>query len=134
MDGKECKVSNLAYSLRVNLFAEHLGLDTKDPILEGPLNDKFYKLLNNRAHNNTNIYRDLWECYPDDTYLSIKDLKEHKNTRTNEELKQLRNDYQKQKNKIVCHVVYFPLHFLENEDLGSSFFSKEKILSEKNFT
>ena len=134
MDGKEYKASNLAYSLRVNLFGEHLGLDPKDPILEDPLNDEFCKLVKNRANNNTMIYRKLWGCYPDDQYRSFQDLEQYKKTRNNEELKQLRNDYQKEKNNILGHIVEFPLHFLEEEELGSSFFNIEKLIPEINFT
>ena len=134
MDGKEYKASNLAYSLRVNLFAEHLGLDPKDPILEDPLNDKFCKLVKNRANNNTIIYRKLWGCYPDDQYRSFQDLEQYKKTRNNEELKELRNDYEKEKNNILGHIVEFPLHFLEEEELGSSLFNIEKLAPEINFT
>ena len=40
----------------------------------------------------------------------------------------------KEKKGIIGHVVEFPLHFLENENLGISFFSVENIVPEKNFT
>ena len=134
MDGKDFKAANFAYTFRVNLFAEHLGLDPKDPILDDPLSDQFLKLVQNTANTNTNIYRKLWGCYPDDQYRSFKDLKEHKTPTSKEELDQLRQDYEKEKKGIVGHAVEFPLHFLENENLGISFFSVENIVPEKNFT
>ena len=40
----------------------------------------------------------------------------------------------KKKNQIIGHIVEFPLHFLEEEQLGISFFSKENLVPERNFT
>ena len=134
MDGKDFKAANFAYTFRVNLFAEHLGVDPSNPILADPLSDDFLKLIQNTANTNTNIYRKLWGCYPDDQYRSFKDLKEQKKATTKEEIDKLRTDYEKNKKGIVGHVVEFPLHFLENENLGISFFSVENIVPERNFT
>ena len=134
MDGKVYDAAKFAHSFRVNLFAEHLGIDPSDPILSDPLSDEFLKLVQNTAHTNTLIYRRLWGCYPDDQYLSFKDLREHKDPTTKEELDQLRENYQKEKDGIVGHIVEFPLHFLEKENLGIKFFSVENIVPEKNFT
>ena len=138
MDGQKYTAANFAYTFRVNLFAEHLGVDPNNQILKDPLSDEFLKLVQNTAHNNTLIYRKLWGCYPDDQYLSFKDLKAHKPAITKEELDQLRANYEKEKNGIVGHAVEFPLHFLEkeseNDNLGISFFSVENIVPERNFT
>ena len=134
MDGKEYNAAKFAHSFRVNLFAEHLGVDPNNPILSDPLTDEFLHLVQNTAHNNTLIYRKLWGCYPDDQYLKFKDLKEHKKPTKKEEIDQLRENYLREKSGIVGHAVEFPLHFLENENLGISFFSVENIVPEKNFT
>ena len=130
MDGKDYKAANFAYSFRVNLFAEHLGIDPNNNILADPLSDDFLHLVQNTAHNNTMIYRKLWGCYPDDQYLSFKDLKDYKPL-SKEELKE---NYLKEKNGIIGHAVEFPLHFLEKENLGIAFFSVENLVPEKNFT
>ena len=134
MDGKPYKASNFAHSFRVNLLAEHLGIDPKDPILVDPLTDDFLHLVQNTANTNTMIYRKLWGCYPDDKYLSFNDLKEYKEKRTKEEIDQLREDYLKEKDKIKGHVVEFPLHFLEKAKLYIKFFSKENLVPEYNYT
>ena len=134
MDGNHYMAANFAHSFRVNLLAEHLGLDPKNKILIDPLSDEFLELIQNTAHNNTIIYRKLWGCYPDDTYRSFKDLREHKKPTTKEEIDNLRNEYMKSKDSIIGHAVEFPLHFLEKENLGISFFSVENIVPEKNFT
>ena len=134
MDGKPYLAANFAHSFRVNLFAEHLGIDPKNKILVDPLSDEFLHLVQDTANKNTMTYRKLWRCYPDDTYLSFKDLREHKKPSTNEEIEAFRNNYIKEKNNIIGHIVEFPLRFLEKENLGISFFSVENIVPEKNFT
>ena len=130
MDGKDYKAANFAYSFRVNLFAEHLGVDPKNSILFDPLSDEFLKLVQNTAYNNTMIYRKLWGCYPDDNYKTFKDLK----NRTTLSKEELIESYKKEKNGIVGHAVEFPLYFLEKENLGIDFFSVENLVPEKNFT
>ena len=130
MNGNEYKAANFAYTFRINLFAEHLGIDPKNNILSDPLNDDFLKLVQNTAHNNTIIYRKIWGCYPDDQYLTFKDLKKHKPLSKEE----LNETYMKEKDGIIGHVVEFPLHFLEKENLSIAFFSVENLVPEKNFT
>ena len=130
MDGKDYKAANFAYTFRLNLFAEHLGVDPKNNILFDPLSEEFLKLVQNTAHNNTIIYRNLWGCYPDDQYKSFKDLRNHKPLSKEE----LLESYKNEKSKIIGHVVEFPLHFLEKENLGIAFFSVENLVPEKNFT
>ena len=130
MDGKDYQAANFAYTFRINLFAEHLGVDPKDPILSDPLSDKFLELVQNTAHNNTLIYRNLWGCYPDDTYKTFKDLRDHKDLSKEELLEK----YNQEKKNIIGHAVEFPLYFLEKENLGIAFFSVENLVPEKNFT
>ena len=130
MDGKDYLAANFAYTFRINLLAEHLGVDPKDPILSDPLSDKFLELIQNTAHNNTLIYRNLWGCYPDDTYKTFKDLKDH----TSLSKEELLEKYNQEKKNIIGHAVEFPLYFLEKENLGIAFFSVENLVPEKNFT
>ena len=134
MDGKDFKAANFAHSFRRNLFAEHVGLDPKDPVLNDPLSDEFLKILQNRAEKNTLTYRELWGCYPDDEYKHFKDIKPKKTFGNNEDLRKFKELYESKKGNIEGHVVQFPLHFLEKEQLGISFFSKENLVPEKNFT
>lgn len=47
---------------------------------------------------------------------------------------ELLEKYNKKKDGIIGHAVEFPLHFLENENLGIDFFSVENLVPEKNFT
>ena len=130
MDGNNVKVAEFAQSFRVNLLAEHMGLDAKDKILIDPLNENFWKNLNDFARNNTAIYRKLWKCYPDDEFKTFDDLKNIEKPK-GEELKKL---YEEEKGNIKGHVVEFPLLFLEKEVLGMPFFSKENFIPEYSYT
>ena len=49
-------------------------------------------------------------------------------------LNKKQEDYLKKSYEENKHIVEFPLHFLEEEELGISFFSKENLVPERNFT
>ena len=135
MDGKRTGSSNFAHSFRTNLMAEHLGLNPKDEILFDPLKDELWSLLMNTAKNNTEIYRKLFYCYPDDNMKTFDEVLKMKkpNKLEEKELNELKELYQKEKDNIKGHVVEFPLHFLEEEVLGIPFFSLENWIPEKSY-
>ena len=135
MDGKRTNSSNFAYSFRTNLMAEHMGLDPKDEILFDPLKDELWSLLMDTAKNNTEIYRDLFYCYPDDLMRTFDEVLKMKrpNKLDDIELNKLKDSYNKEKDNIKGHVVEFPLHFLEDEVLGIPFFSLENVVPEKSY-
>ena len=134
MDGKPYKGAHFATSFRKSLMAEHLGLNKDDPILIDPVDNKLFSLINSRAQNNTKLYRDIFNCYPDDTFTNFKLMKEAKRKQESENPEILLQNYLKLKDKIIGHIVEFPLHFLEEETLGKIFFTKENIVPENNFT
>jgi hypothetical protein len=135
MDGKRTSSANFAYSLRTHLMAEHMGLDPKDEILFDPLKDELWSLLMDTAKNNTEIYRDLFYCYPDDLMRTFDEVLKMKrpNKLDDIELNKLKDSYNKEKDNIKGHVVEFPLHFLEDEVLGIPFFSLENAIPEKSY-
>ena len=134
MDGKPYKGTHFATSFRKSLMAEHLGLNKDDPILIDPVDNKLFSLINSRAQNNTKLYRDIFNCYPDDTFTNFKLMKEAKRKQESENPEILLQNYLKLKDKIIGHIVEFPLHFLKEETLGKIFFTKENMVPENNFT
>ena len=116
-------------------MAEHMGLDPKDEILFDPLKDELWSLLMDTAKNNTEIYRDLFYCYPDDLMRTFDEVLKMKrpNKLDDIELNKLKDSYNKEKDNIKGHVVEFPLHFLEDEVLGIPFFSLENVVPEKSY-
>lgn len=134
MNGKNFKCAKFAASFRKALMAEHMGLKPDDPILIDPLSDLFLGRIKTTAKNNTILYRDIFGCYPDDTYTTFAKLREWKKPTTPEEIKELQFKYNDKKESIIGHIVEFPLDFLKDEKLGINFFSVENLVPEKNFT
>ena len=126
-------MAKFAASLRKALMAEHLGIKPDNDILVDPVSDKLHELIKKTARENTFAYRQIFGCYPDDCYTKFDLIKDNeiKNKAQEEYLKK---NYEENKNKIIGHIVEFPLHFLEEEELGISFFSKENLVPEINFT
>ena len=134
MNGNKYKSAKFASSLRKALMAEHLGINANDERLIDPLNDELHKLIRTTAHNNTFTYHLVFGCYPDDCYTKFNMIKNNYDLQNKTQEEYLKKNYEENKNKIIGHIVEFPLHFLEEEQLGISFFSKENLVPERNFT
>ncbi len=135
MNGQNYKASIFAKSLRINLWKEHLGIEqeTNDfNLLIDPLSDDVWKLINNTAKVNTETYREVFNCYPDDKFAYFKDIPSRKDYNEND-LGKMIERYNLNKDKIKGHIVQFPLEFLSKEILERSFFSAEMFVPIKNF-
>ena len=133
MNNKKFKAAKFASSLRRALMAEHLGIKSKNEILVDPLSDDLHELIKKTAKQNTFTYRQIFGCYPDDIYTKFNMIPNN-NIKNKSQEEFLKNNYDENKKKIIGHIVEFPLHFLEEEELGISFFSKENLVPERNFT
>ena len=133
MNNKTFKAAKFATSLRRALMAEHLGINKKDEILKDPLSDDLHELIKKTAKENTFTYRQIFGCYPDDIYTKFNMI-QNNNIKNKAQEEYLIKNYEENKNKIIGHIVEYPLHFLEEEELGISFFSKENLVPERNFT
>ena len=134
MDEKKCFVSEYALSLRKHLMAEHLGIDDNNEILNDPVSDNLWHLIKNRANNNTSIYREIFDCFPDNKFTTFLELRNRKIVKTKEDEEKLKELYENKINGVVGHIVEYPTQFLKNENLNIDFFSKENLVPEKNFT
>ena len=134
MNGKSnYNATNFAVNFRKTLMAEHLGISQNDPILDDPVSNQLFSLFKNRARNNTEIYRDLFSCYPDDSFESFQSLKKAQEIQKSKKAEDLLNKYNELKGIIIGHIVEFPLLFLKEEDLQTSIISKENFIPEINF-
>ena len=134
MNKKKYKSSKFASSLRKALMAEHLGIKENDSILVDPVSDELHNLIRKTASDNTFAYHQIFGCYPDDCYTKFNMIKNNYELLNKKQEDYLKKIYEENKNKIKGHIVEFPLHFLEEEELGISFFSKENLVPERNFT
>ncbi len=139
IDGQSYKASNFAFNLRVQLFKEHLGENidsstTSDTsIFIDPLDDRLFKMMKGIARSNSLLYREIFNVYPDDHFEKFNDIQISPASENEEDLKTLKLKYEKNKGKIIGHLVDFPLYFLKEENLNRSYFSKEIIVPIKNF-
>ena len=133
MDGKKYVASHYALSLRKHLMAEHLGLKIDDKILDDPLNNELWMNMISKAQVNTQIYSDIWDCYPDNKFNNFAKLKKRRKFKSKEDIEQLKKDYKDKSIGISGHIVEYPIHFLKDEELDIDFFSKENLVPERNF-
>ena len=134
INGKDVKIAKFASSLRKALLAEHLGINKLDRRLIDPTSDELHKLIRETARNNTEIYRQIFMCYPDDCYTKFSMIPDKNSIMNKAQEYSMKKIYEQKKNQIIGHIVEFPLHFLEEEQLGISFFSKENFIPERYFT
>jgi phospholipase D1/2 len=146
VNGKPSSVGPFAHSLRISLWAEHLGLQhselhcIKDPVCD----TTFKEIWMLRARNNTSIYQAVFECIPADTIHSRAALRQaaaHRKEKVghttidlgialeqdfNEEISSVGcRGHETQLNAVHGHVVNFPLHFMSEEDLRPVFKESE---------
>ena len=128
------RAANFATSFRRDLMAEHLGIKPDDVLLDDPVSNQLFNFINSRANSNTLLYHNIFGCYPDDAYTDFNILKQAKLLKQQEQPEVLLNNYNQLKDKIIGHIVEYPLMFLRDETLGTSFFSVENLVPEHNFT
>ena len=95
--------------------------------MDDPVSNQLYSLFLERARKNTEIYHDLFACYPDDSFVSFKSLKDAQKMKKFEKVEDLLNKYNKLKEKIIGHIVEFPLFFLKEESLKTTIIYPENI-------
>jgi len=74
--GQQVMVSNFVHNLRTRLFMEHLNLsqeEVRDPMAPG-LN----AYMKERAQKNTNVFREIFRCTPDDNVAKFEQEKSFK--------------------------------------------------------
>jgi len=125
MNGVDTEVRLFAHSLRKELYKEHLGASEEE--VEDPLADSFNEKMEEIANRNTEIYRNVFACYPDDNIKRLADVKEFKAKKNLEEYDNLRD-------QIRGYIVQFPLKFLEEAYLNFAKTDKESIVPAMNFT
>ena len=140
MDGKKFLASNFAQSLRIRLFKEHLGINVEmsdfPEMLLDPLDDNLFKFMKDIACSNTIIYRDIFNCYPDDKLQKFSDLAKISLTNNYQDYlcnSNRKEKYFKFKDEIKGNLVEFPLNFLKQEYLNKTLFCKEILVPIKNF-
>lgn len=108
MGGKPFKVSKFAQDLRLKLWRNYLGLDSKDNSILDPVCDAVYKKIwRKTARANSTIYRYVFQVLPDNI-RSESDWKKKEST-------------EPQHTHLLSHIkgflIEFPGDFMENDEL-----------------
>ena len=133
MNGKQFTAANYALTLRRHLMAEHMGIKDDNKLLDDPLSPGLWNEMKSRASVNTVIYRDIFDCFPDNKFNNFAKLRDRKKFSTKKEIEKLKEEYKSKSIGIVGHIVEYPIDFLKDEELDIDFFSKENLVPEKNF-
>ncbi|KAL7752474.1 Phospholipase D1 [Sorochytrium milnesiophthora] len=158
MDGQQITVSRFVHELRMRLMLEHLGALEEDhdsglysevserdynkrkireEDLHDVLSDKFYKEIWLRsAHTNTEVFRELFKCVPDDTVHTWDQYHEfYKSDIPYGHLaSSLPIEQVEEKLRLIQgRLVTFPTDFLKDENLGASLFDKENLIPSEVF-
>ena len=91
------------------------------------MSDELFEMMKNYARSNTLIYREIFNCYPDDNILKFENINE------NNSQVDIKEKYEKLKNDIRGYIVELPLNFLKEEKLDRTYFCKEILVPIKNF-
>ena len=137
-DGTEILVGRKVQELRIRLWQEHLGLlgETFDSeivqSLSDPLDPKVYfDLMRQRASRNTQIYRELFHCVPDDsveTWAEYSLFVDKPDTSKIDQETWNGIDVMANLKLIQGNLVLFPLNFLKKEELSAHILTAEYLL------
>ena len=127
MGGLPWKCGKFTLGLRMALFREFMGdehLDVGDPIGEN-----FLRVVRDNAWNNTELYREVFGCYPDDGYSTYDNVEKKANEMKSEQgMQRKREYYQRYSSGFKGILVEFPHKFLSGEDLEGNIFSVENLM------
>jgi phospholipase D1/2 len=136
LNGKSVTVGKKVKELRIRLLQEHLGLlhlhttDARVRALEDPTSEHvFVEVLRKQASRNTQIYRELFHCVPDDCVDTWEEYRRFTETpRTHVFNDELGINSLEMLTAIQGNIVLFPMQFLKNEDLAASVLTPEFLL------
>ena len=136
VDGREFMVGRVPHDLRMKLFSEHTGMSSAEELelLRDPLDDNFYhNIWNGNAFRNTEIFRNIFRCIPDDLVHTWEDYQRLVEVPFRPQVGHVATAdapaiYEPELAKIKGHLVLYPLNFLCNENLADIFPAREYLL------
>ncbi|KAI3632485.1 hypothetical protein MIR68_009591 [Amoeboaphelidium protococcarum] len=109
--------------LRLQLFQEHSGLSFEYLASNFPSQDALFSMWKDIAESNTNLYRQLFSCIPDDYIQTWSEYDKWKSISTKDRLaghlivQETPEKTEEMLNRIHGHLVQYPSRFMYQEDL-----------------
>lgn len=119
LDGQKCLYSECSHTFRKKIFTNTFGLSDEE--VADFMSDEMWTNIEKRASRNTEIYSEVFGCYPDDkmdTYDNVKVVRENSDITKYDELK----------DEIKGIAVKIPLDFLCKENLEEQHVFEMKTL------
>ncbi|KRX15305.1 Phospholipase D1 [Trichinella nelsoni] len=138
MNGQLYQAGRFAFSLRTDLFAEHLGLsDTsakrKSQLdIRDPVSTEFFTTWKQIAARNADIFEKVFGCIPSNSVKNFVELKQYKKRLCLGEFDLLRARTLLE--QLNGNLVLFPMKFLCQSDLSPSPITKEGLAPSSLFT
>lgn len=98
-----------------------------------PVSKSFWKALLERSRKNTEIYREIFACDPDDRARTVAELKKLREEVRKRAPKEQLRIYNQLKDEIKGFVVEWPTHFMEDESLTLSWTQIEGLLPQETY-
>lgn len=86
-----------------------------------------------RARRNTEIYRDIFRCEPDNSQINFQKLKDDRKYIKDLDPKEFLDKYMELKDEIKGHFVEYPTEYLSKQSLALSITSFTKLVPVINF-
>jgi hypothetical protein len=117
MNGKKTHGRRLAIEFREKLFEEHFAMTREEQV--DIVSDRFWDTVAQRAKKNTEIYREIFYCQPDDLIPEAEQVESFMN-KIEKNPARLREIYDQKITGVKGHVVKYPLEFMSAEKSLSS--------------
>ncbi len=101
--------------------------------VQDPISEHFWKTIRAQVKHNTEVYREIFGCDPDDTIKTAKDLLAVREKIAYRKPEEQLAKYEGLRTEIKGHAVEWPTEFFINEQLQLGWLQVEGLLPEKNF-
>jgi len=126
-----------ANAVDLRLYSMHLGAAANAVDLSDPCSPEMIARWQQVSERNTQVYRELFMCFPDDQVRSWESYEEWE-VLQEEKLDDQEHDggvhVEEKLSTVNGHLVQFPLRFLEDEDLCPTWTEKEYHVDRRVFT
>lgn len=128
INGRSCLVGRFTSTLRQTLMKEHLGMSEISDQLKDPLNDQFYRTNWLKvAKKNAQLFDQVFGCIPSNEVRTFHSLR-NRSFKTHLGSTDPKAATDLLRRQIKGHLVQFPFHFLERENLEPSPGTKEFLM------
>lgn len=111
----------------------HYGAEDEDEFIDPACEDTFQKMID-RAKSNTQLYREIFRCEPDNRQSDFGKLQQDRDYYNRLSPQQKQDLYEENKGRIEGHVVEYPIYYMADESLQLERTDFTNLVPKINFT